>query len=68
MLIHEIVVRDDEPSVLNTTSDMHMMMVLSAAECTEGQWRRIMDEAGLAVVRIWESKGRGESIIEAVVR
>ena len=58
----------DEPSTLDTTSDLHMMMVLSSFERTESAWRDIIAAAGLHLVNIWRVPGSAESVIEATKR
>ena len=67
VLIHETVVMD-EPSTLDTTSDLQMMMVLSSFERTESAWCDIIAAAGLSLVNIWRAPGSAESIIEATKR
>lgn len=67
VLIHETVITDT-PSVLDTTTDLHMMMVFSSFERTESTWRDIVAAAGLIVVKIWRLPGSAESIIEATRR
>ena len=67
VLIHETIVTD-EPSTLETTSDLHMMMVLSSYERTESAWYDIVAAAGLKPFRIWRVPGSAESVIEAVKR
>jgi hypothetical protein len=65
VLVHETVV-GTQPSCLNTTSDMQMMMVLSSFERTEQMWNDLVGSAGLKVSKLWRSPLSPESIIEAV--
>lgn len=58
----------DPPSALDTTADLHMMMVHSSFERGEFTWRDIVAASGLDVVKIWRAPGSAESVIEAIRR
>ena len=64
LLIHESLISSITPHARVTTSDLTMMACLSAKERTEAEWRTIVEEAGLKVVKIWRPAQSVESIIE----
>ena len=65
LLIHESFVRNEKPPLRVTVSDITMMAALSAAERSEDEWRSLMADAGLKVIKIWTPSQSVESIIEA---
>ncbi|KAI0005241.1 O-methyltransferase-domain-containing protein [Xylariaceae sp. FL0662B] len=64
LLIHESLVTDVKPLSRVTVSDITMMACLAAAERTESQWRSLVSEAGLRLVKIWRPAQSVESLIE----
>ena len=67
VLIHENVVTTNKPDPFVTTSDITMMMVLSAFERTEVMWTDLLASAGLQVLKIWTKPNVREAVIEAVL-
>ena len=67
VLIHDSVITTDKPDPLVTTSDITMMMALSAFERTEAMWADLLASAGLMVVKIWTQPNVREAVIEAVL-
>ncbi|KAJ0352381.1 hypothetical protein COL154_006593 [Colletotrichum chrysophilum] len=64
LLINEHVIPPTGANWQETAVDMVMMTMFSSRERTEGQWRSLLEPAGLRIVKIW-SKGEGvESLIE----
>lgn len=70
LLITEFVLADTGTALFPATLDVQMMGLHAGMERSEKQWRALLEEAGLEVVRIWgEGKGRGgEAVIEARLR
>ncbi|PVH79802.1 O-methyltransferase [Cadophora sp. DSE1049] len=54
-----------KPLARVTVSDITMMACLSGKERTEGEWRDLVEGAGLRVVSIWRSVTAVQSVIEA---
>ncbi|KGO75605.1 O-methyltransferase, family 2 [Penicillium italicum] len=65
VLINEIVVNEEKPTLAATSMDMMMLSHLSVRERTEVEWRWILKRVGLRVVRIYTYPGVAESLIEA---
>ncbi|KAJ4156248.1 hypothetical protein NW754_007872 [Fusarium falciforme] len=65
LLIHESLISRLKPSPRVTTSDITVMACLGSKERTEIEWRRLVERAGLRVVKIWRQPHSVESIIEA---
>jgi hypothetical protein len=64
LLIHESLISTLAPLARVTTSDITMMACLSAKERTEAEWRDLIKNAGLQVVKIWRPPQSVESVIE----
>lgn len=62
LLINDIVLPDVGATRFATQSDINMMALLAAMERSEAQWRRLLERAGLQVIKIWH--GTPESVIE----
>lgn len=67
LLIHESLISAVKPSARVTTSDITMMASLSAKERDEGEWRSLIERAGLRVVKVWRPAQSVESVIETEV-
>jgi hypothetical protein len=65
VLLNEIVVSEEKPTLAGTTMDMMMLAHFSVRERTEAEWRWILEQAGLKVVKIYTYPGVAESLIEA---
>lgn len=65
LLIHESLISSVKPLARVTVSDLTMMACLSAKERTEGEWRQLIKNAGLQVIKIWRPPQSVESVIEA---
>lgn len=69
LLIHELVVPEVGASLWASVQDINMMTLCGVAERTEGDWRRLLQLAGLSVEAVYfATDGISESIIEAVVQ
>ncbi|KAL8801694.1 MAG: hypothetical protein Q9182_004288 [Xanthomendoza sp. 2 TL-2023] len=64
LLVNEFVIPDQNAGIVGAMLDITMMSHQGSAERSEGQWRQIIDEAGLKVVNIWTRKEDEESIVE----
>ncbi|KAI1276010.1 S-adenosyl-L-methionine-dependent methyltransferase [Xylaria sp. FL0933] len=65
LLVHDVLISDEEPSLSTTTLDLVMMATLSSLERSEQQWRKLIENVeGLRIVKIWETSHAVESIIE----
>ena len=65
LLISEFVLADTETALFPASLDLQMMGLHAGMERTERQWRALLGEAGLEVVRIWRKAVGEESVIEA---
>lgn len=68
LLISEFVLADTETALFPASLDLQMMGLHAGMERSEGQWRDLLGEAGLEVVRIWRRVVGGECVIEARLR
>ena len=68
LLISEFVLTDTNTALFPASLDLQMMGLHAGMERSEGQWRTLLDKAGLEVVRIWRRVVGGESVIEAHLR
>lgn len=64
ILLYEIIVTPKKPHPRVTFSDLSMMMNFSSSERDEATWYRIVEKAGLHILKIWTAPGSVESIIE----
>ncbi|KAH7033625.1 putative hydroxyindole O-methyltransferase [Microdochium trichocladiopsis] len=65
VLLNEIVLSEEEPTLAATSMDMMMLGHLNVRERTEAHWRTIIEGAGLRVINIYRYPGSAESLIEA---
>ncbi|KAF9869942.1 hypothetical protein CkaCkLH20_12551 [Colletotrichum karsti] len=65
LLIHDHIIDDDKPPHPHAAGyDILMMVLGSAQERTEKQWRSLMDAAGLRIVKIWRTASAVQGVIE----
>lgn len=64
LLINEIVIPDEGADRMNTSLDLVMMSVVAAEERTHGNWARLLDQAGLKIVKLWSFGVGTESVLE----
>ncbi|KAL4802532.1 O-methyltransferase-domain-containing protein [Aspergillus unguis] len=67
LLIYDIVVPPTGASISQTTMDVNMMSLLSAAERTQSQWKELLEGAGFRIVKFWPDPQQYEMVIEAEV-
>jgi hypothetical protein len=65
VLLNEIVVSEEKPTIAATSMDMMMLAHFSVRKRTEAEWRAILAKAGLGIVHIYTYPGVAESLIEA---
>lgn len=65
VLLNEIVLSEENPTLAATSMDMMMLAHLGVRERTEAYWREIIEKAGLTFIRVYNYPGVAESVIEA---
>ncbi|KAF9891585.1 hypothetical protein FE257_003596 [Aspergillus nanangensis] len=67
LFIYDIVLPPTGASISQTTMDVEMMSLLSAAERTQGTWEKLLADSGFNIVKFWPDPQEYEMIIEAEV-
>lgn len=67
LFIYDIVLPPTGASISQTTMDVEMMSLLSAAERTQAAWEKLLVESGFRIVAFWPDPQEYEMIIEAEV-
>ncbi|KAL3440633.1 S-adenosyl-L-methionine-dependent methyltransferase [Aspergillus insuetus] len=67
LFVYDIVLPPTGASISQTTMDVNMMSLLSAAERTQGAWEKLLAEAGFRIARFWPDPQEYEMVIEAEV-
>lgn len=65
VLLNEIVVSEEHPTLAATSMDMMMLAHMSVRERTEADWKAIIEKAGLTFLGVYTYPGVAESVIEA---
>jgi O-methyltransferase domain len=65
VLLNEIVVSEEHPTLAATSMDMMMLAHFAVRERTESDWKSILAKAGLKFLNIYTYPGVAESLIEA---
>lgn len=68
VLLNEIVLSEDKPTIAATSMDMMMLAHFAVRERTEEEWKTILEKAGLEFLQVYSYPGVAESIIEAQLR
>ncbi|KAJ5100560.1 O-methyltransferase [Penicillium angulare] len=67
LLVHEIIVSDQNAAQFQAQFDMTMMAFNSGIERTRQQWQTLLESAGLTVVGVWDPVDEGgDGIVEAM--
>lgn len=66
MLINDWVILEKGSSFPAAMMDLNMMANLAGKERTESQWRRLLESAGLTIIKIWGNAGE-DAVIEATL-
>jgi hypothetical protein len=64
LLLNEYVLRDYGCSLAPAMMDINMLTLCSGMERTEKQWRELIHQAGLTIMKIWRPESDTEAIIE----
>lgn len=67
VLLNEIVLSEEHPTLAATSMDMMMLAHLTARERTESDWKAILTRAGFRICNIYTYPGVSESLIEAEI-
>jgi hypothetical protein len=65
VLLNEIVLSEEKPTIAATSMDMMMLAHMAVRERSEGDWKGILQKAGLKFLKIYNYPGVAESVIEA---
>lgn len=69
LLIADWVIRDANAQLTACYTDWTMMLLTSGGmERSLSQWKALLDGAGLEIVKVWEPREEGQSVIEAKVK
>ena len=68
LLIRDYVVPETGAPLRSASLDLQMMILVAGMERSLNQWQRLLDSCGLAMIQIWYSTDRAESIIETQVK
>lgn len=66
LLINEFPVADRDANLTTVAYDIVMMANIGGLERTIGQWKELLDKAGLEFVKLWPTDR--DSVIEARLR
>lgn len=64
ILLNELIIPDRDANWFSTSVDILMMMVHSAQERTETDWRNLVERVGLKITKIWDCSGAPQKILE----
>lgn len=67
LLIFEWVLPAKNTPLYPALLDINMMAVLNGMERTEEQWTRLLEQAGLTIVKFWSAGSESEGLIEAIL-
>lgn len=67
LFVYDIVLPRKGASISQTTMDVNMMSLLSAAERTKSQWEKLLGGAGFKIVNFWPDPQEYEMLIEAEI-
>ena len=68
ILLNEYVLPDRGCSMSHALMDINMLAITSGLERTERQWRKLIDQSGLRISKMWVPETDCEGIIEIEVR
>ncbi|OTA56458.1 S-adenosyl-L-methionine-dependent methyltransferase [Hypoxylon sp. EC38] len=68
LLIHEMIIPEQGASTFHAMLDITMMAFNAGMERTERQWKELLEEAGLAVVKVWlPPQDDADGIVEVIL-
>lgn len=65
LVINDFILPDVGCNLLSAQWDLVMMLVMSGLERTEGEWKTLMEAAGLEIEGLYQPPGDGQGIIVA---
>ncbi|KAJ6172591.1 hypothetical protein N7470_001658 [Penicillium chermesinum] len=68
LFIYDIVLPPTGASISQTTMDVNMMQLLSAAERTQAEWEKLLNDSGFEILGFWPDPQQYEMVIEAQIR
>ena len=67
VLVHDLVIRNDNPSQLSCAIDMRMLWNFGSGERSEREWQRLFTSVGMRILTTWFPARDGASVIEVEV-
>lgn len=67
LFVYDIVLMPTGASTSQTTMDLTMMALVSAAERTKAEWEKLLNDSGFKVVNFWPDPQEYEMVIEAEI-
>lgn len=67
LFVYDIVMPPTGASISQSTMDVQMMCLLSAAERTKSAWETLLTGAGFKIVNFWPDPQKYEMLIEAEI-
>jgi hypothetical protein len=67
LFVYDIVMPPKGASISQTTMDVEMMCLLSAAERTKSAWEKLLTGAGFKIINFWPDPQEYEMLIEAEI-
>lgn len=69
LLIHELIVPEQNVDTFTAVFDLVMMSFNAGAERTEAQWGKLLDKCGFEVIKVWPAPEIGaDGLIEAMLK
>lgn len=65
LLISNLIIADQDPSVRQCGLDIAMLQLHSGSQRGEHEWAKLLDQAGLRIIKFWHPPGDGDGIVEA---
>ncbi|MCJ1309424.1 hypothetical protein MMC25_003083 [Agyrium rufum] len=67
LIVNEVVIPDVGATLHQAQLDIIMMVCLAAVERTETMWRKLLEQVGLKITKIWQLDEATENLIEAML-
>lgn len=64
LLIQDMVLPDNRAGWRHAAQDINMLVLQGGMERTLAQWERLLESAGLHIIKVWKESEFVESIIE----
>ena len=66
LILNESLLPEKDWPLMHAVGDIHIMALLSASKRSQKQFQRLLDSAGLKVIKFWYPPDFGDGIIEAI--